>query len=116
MTDLLLDSDGDLDFSSGCMNLVGEREEIAQRLKIKLATVKGEYAYDRSIGTDWYGKILGERNMIEVDAELRRAILSTSGIAKLKDAIQYNRNQTTRVLEIKFTAITISDEEIAMTL
>lgn len=59
---------------------------LAQALKIKLMTFKGELYYNPDYGVDYFGRILGKGNPKEsVDVVLQQAILEENKVAAIVD-------------------------------
>tara|TARA_Y100000310_G_C20475146_1_gene712021 strand:+ start:299 stop:649 length:351 start_codon:yes stop_codon:yes gene_type:complete len=78
MTVRKLDASGDI-ATSGEQFISGQKE-IAQTIKTRLALYKGEYFRDVYDGTDWFGKIIGKRQLGIAEAEIRRRIIETPNV------------------------------------
>lgn len=86
MGDLALDPvTGDLDFSSGGLRLTDDTstESIAQRLRIRLSLILGEYVLDRSEGFPWQNVMGVKDSGASLTAMARRAILTCPGVTRL---------------------------------
>jgi hypothetical protein len=82
MTVRRLDENGDI-VTRG-QQFIGEREEIAQTIKTRLALFLGEYFRDIKDGTPWYEQILGKFVSLDtVEAVLRARIARTPGAVRL---------------------------------
>ncbi len=106
MADLLLDNDGDFDLTAFQMTVVRGVDAIAQRLLIRLRTVRGEYFLDRTRGVPYYEDVFGKenlRNRQALNAVFVDAILSTPGVAKLPE-FELNISPE-RELSVDFKAI-----------
>jgi len=84
--DLKLDADtGDLVVESGDLVLIEDLDVVAQRLRLKLRTVVGEWFLDTTSGVDYFGKILRKGvQQSAVEAELRAAILGVPNVRALR--------------------------------
>ena len=58
MTTIKLNSDGDLDFSSGGLELLEGVDEIVQKLDTRLQFFLGEWFLDQRLGIPYYEDIL----------------------------------------------------------
>lgn len=105
MADLKLGAaTGDLVITAQDVELVYDDDGIRQRLKTRLEDVRGEWFRDTTIGTDWYGKILGKKPDNVRRAEFRRVIVGTEDIVGL-DNLELTLTGTTRRLDVVFGAI-----------
>lgn len=109
--DLRLDPDtGDLALSdAGDLQLTTGGEEIVQRLRLRLSSQRGEWLLNTSWGVDWMGTVLGKgagrRTLAE--AELKRVILGTPGVARL---LSWSSSLVGRELSVRFEALTDAGE------
>lgn len=70
--------------TSGEMQFIGGREEIAQTIKTRLALFLGEYFRNITDGTPWYEQILGKFVSLDiVESVLRVRIAATPGVVRL---------------------------------
>lgn len=70
--------------TSGELQFIGGREEIAQTVKTRLALFLGEYFRNITDGTPWYEQILGKFTSLDVaESVLRVRIAATSGVVRL---------------------------------
>lgn len=108
MIDLKLGSDGDLETSDFDLHFVTAGEQTAQRLKIRLRMLFGEYFLDTSKGFPWFEEILGVKplSLDRVDAVFREHILVDAEILSI-ESFQMNYNNSTRVFSLAFKAFTI---------
>ncbi len=105
MANLLLTLAGDLDFSSGGLQIVEGSDEIAQKLFTRLQFFLGEWFLDRRQGIPYYQKILIKNpELIIIQSIFREAILETPGVASLLDVIQTTLESATRKLSVRFSA------------
>lgn len=82
--DLLLDSEGDLDISTGDVQLTTGKEAIAQSIDIGLGTIKGEWFADEDEGLDLFGVILvNNPSEPAIQEELRRVVLLSEGVVSV---------------------------------
>ena len=77
------DETGDI-VTSGELQFIGGREEIAQTVKTRLALFLGEYFRNITDGTPWYEQILGKFTSLDVaESVLRVRIAATPGVVRL---------------------------------
>lgn len=105
MSDLKLDSFGDLDLGSGGFEIVDGTDAIIQHLRIRLQFVKGEWFLDTRLGIPYFEDILTKApNLIAVRGIFSRAIADTPGVLELGD-ITLDFAPTTRRLTVNFSAL-----------
>lgn len=105
MANLLLTLAGDLDFSSGGLQIVEGADEIAQKLFTRLQFFLGEWFLDRRQGIPYYEKILIKNpDLVIIQSIFREAILETPGVTSLLDVIQTDLESATRKLSVRFAA------------
>lgn len=111
MSDLALDTDGDLLVALDASLLSGA-EEVRQALQLNLAAIRGEWFADLDYGTAWFQEILGARYS---EAHARRvfstAILGTTGVTAVSE-LTLVFDYTTRNLEASFTVSTVYGEPL----
>jgi len=82
-------------------------ENLAQRLKIRLQTFKGEWFLDGTIGIDYFNQIAGKnRSKAAVDAIIQAEILKEQEVLQIT-AYSSVVDKTTRKITIQFTVRTI---------
>jgi len=82
-------------------------ENLAQRLKIRLQTFKGEWFLDGTIGIDYFNQIAGKnRSKAAVDAIIQAEILKENEVLQIT-AYSSVVDKTTRKITIQFTVRTI---------
>ena len=82
-------------------------ENLAQRLKIRLQTFKGEWFLDGTIGIDYFNQIAGKnRSKAAVDAIIQAEILKEQEVLQIT-AYSSVVDKTTREITIQFTVRTI---------
>jgi hypothetical protein len=115
--DLKLDNFGDLDLTSGGLELVEGTDAITQHIKIRLRFVLGEWFLDTRIGLPYYQTILVKNpRLVIVQALFARTIRETPGVESL-ERIRLAIDGATRILTVTFTAILqTSDVPIDLTM
>lgn len=84
MTDLRLDSAGDLDVSGQRASLVEGAEGVRQQIALRLALSRGEWFLDLEAGTPWREDILvRDPELARISAILRARILTCPGVIGL---------------------------------
>lgn len=106
MLDIALSSNHDLDTSSLDLKLVDKAEQVRQQLLIKLKLWRGEWFLDTEFGTPYLQQILGKQLTLSgALAALRKSILEVEGVRQIL-SFSYKFNNSTRKLEVEFTADT----------
>lgn len=86
MSDLKLDTDGDLLVDNSDLVLNSQVDAVSQYLRARLRTFLGEWFLDQSIGIPYFKEIFKkEINIATVDAILKDAILSTPNVIELQE-------------------------------
>lgn len=110
--DILLDADGDLDLSTGDLQLTTGKAAIAQSLDIGYGLVQGEWYLDLDTGLDLFGTVLvNNPNDPAIQDELTRVAMETDGVLSV-NGISMSLDRATRVLTAE---ITVSTSEGALT-
>lgn len=111
--DLKLDpATGDLDLSSGTIELVDGVDAIGQQVAIRLQFFLGEWFLDERIGLPYFEEIIGQKLRKNiVDEIFKDTILTVPGIAKF-EAFSLLFDGITRTLTISFTATTDTSEPL----
>ena len=112
-------STGDLAVApNGWLQLVGTPGQVtpavlAQKLRIRLSLLQGEYVLDQSVGIPWLQAILGKGTQGAATAILRRAITTCAGVASL---VSFSLTVSdSRVASVSFTVTTATGEEVSIT-
>lgn len=108
MIDLKLDSNNDLALEVFDLVYLTQAEQVAQRVKMKLLTFKGEVDLNTDFGVPWFDDILGVKpvNINRVDAILREQILTTPEMVSLESFVM-DYDENTRQLSLTFTGVSI---------
>lgn len=91
---------GDWTFGLGVANFyVNTPAAVGQAVKTKLRLFLGEVFYNKTLGTDWLGVVMGYSNKAIFDAQIQGVIANTQGV---KSIISYSSvlNNVTRILTI----------------
>lgn len=76
---------GDLSISGGRFLTINGADEVAQRVRLALHHVQGEYFLNTPAGIPWDTEILGQKyDGARISAILRRAILQTPGVLRIR--------------------------------
>ena len=83
--DLLLTDKHDIDFVNGKVPTTSNLpQSVAQRLKVKLSTFRGEWFGDTAVGIDYFGSVFGKRRRKEtVDLIMQTAILEDPDVIRI---------------------------------
>jgi hypothetical protein len=101
MSDIALDTSGDLLVTDDALGLVYDDAYVRQSLEIRLRHFRGEWFRDQNAGTGWYEQILGNATDLARRAELRRRILGAPRVAALT-RLQLTLDQVRRAMTIDF--------------
>jgi hypothetical protein len=117
MTDILIDSNCDIDIADG-PQLVSEIDQVAQHAKTRMQTFLGECAFNTTIGVRWFEDIFVKApNKELVDSLIKATLLDTPGVFELlKYDSTYDARARTLVIscEINTTFGPITLEELAL--
>jgi hypothetical protein len=109
MIDLKLNGAHDLEKVGGDLVLVTGAEEVAQNVKIRLLTMKYEWIFNTFLGVQWIssGGMFDPRvPKREKELTLRRVILETPGVLKLRSFL-FRVDNANRAAVVEFTASTV---------
>lgn len=114
MTDLMLNSNGDLSIVDGDLVLIPTVQQLVrQQVEITLRTFRGEWAYNTEFGVPY---VENEENRIEIlgktpkaifDIYMREGILSVEGVTSI-DEYSSSRDFPSQVMTVQFRASTSS--------
>lgn len=115
MADIKLDPvAGDIDLSSGDLQIVDGVEAVAQHLRIRLRTWLGTWFLDRRIGVPYFQRLLGKVSDTNVVRRiLQQVVARTPGVTDVQ-GFNTDYDGATRGLSVSFTA-TASGEELEFT-
>jgi hypothetical protein len=97
MSDLRLNSAGELTLTP--TQLVTGSDAVAQHCAQRLRTVRGEWVFDRRVGTPYIEQIFGKRDMADVEGVFRQVILTTPGVESIQ-SFTSSLDTATRALSI----------------
>lgn len=80
-----LTADNDLDFSTGSLQIIEDKEELAQRIKVSLQTWLGEWFLDNTAGMDWLSLMERGVNITKVKTEIQVNILQFEEVTQIQD-------------------------------
>jgi hypothetical protein len=103
--DLLINDNGDVVANSILNGTTDPLTSLAQRLRTRLSTFKGEMYTDSDYGVDYYGVVLTKRyNQQAIDLAFRTEILKEKDVRRI-ESIDYDYNRSTRTLNISLKVI-----------
>lgn len=106
MSDIKLNTDGDVDISQPDLQLTTGTNAIDQHLKQRLKMFLGEWFLDNRIGLPYFQHILKKNpDPIVIDSVYKRQILTTPGILELL-SFDLDLDIPTRQLTVSFKAKT----------
>jgi len=109
MSDILLDSDGDVVVDVNDFVLSSGRGAIEQHLKQRLHTFLGEFFLDGRVGIPYFQQILVKNpSAVAINSIIKRAIINTPGILSLTSfSLELN---SSRELIVEFRALSTEGE------
>jgi hypothetical protein len=111
MTDLRI-SGGDLDLSTGTVELVDDSDAVAQQLLIRLRIFLGEWFLDERVGMPYFQRILGQKfNEALIAPIFQKAILAVPRVASV-DSFAFSLDRAARALSLSFKVRTDLGEEL----
>lgn len=106
-----LDPQGDYVFGQqGDDFLKDSPEAVAQAVGTRLRETTGDWFLDKTVGTDWYGKVLGTATEPTRNLEVQRRILETPGVTQIAEYAAA-RDPDTRDFTVVSTVDTIYGEQ-----
>jgi hypothetical protein len=112
MSDLALDTFGEVDFSQKGPYFIHGADAVAQHLRIRLRFYLGEWFLDTRVGIPFYTQIFVKNpNLAAINTVFRRAIVSTPGV-EILERLDLALDSATRQLTLEFTA-KLDGEDVA---
>lgn len=104
MSDLAIDTSGDIKVTDGDVTLTSGIEAIRQHVEIRLRSFAGEWFLDERIGVPYFGNVFRKNpDLTVLNAIFTKAILDTPGVNSLQSL---TFNLVGRQLNITFSALT----------
>lgn len=105
MSDLKLTKNNDLEILNGSLVLLTNKDEwIAQRVRIRLHTYKGEWYLDKTIGVPYFQTILKKNTPKDlVDSIFKRVISDTAGV---KNILKFSSTISSNTYTLTFSYTT----------
>ncbi len=114
MSSLKLNAAGDLDFSSGGLEIIQGVDETIQRLRAKLRFFLGEWFLDTRIGIPFFQTIFVKNpNVLAANAIFGRAIRNDPAVVSL-DVLEIDLDPN-RTLEVTFSAKILDENQTIRT-
>lgn len=111
-----LDTENDLDLSTGRIIILTDQESLAQRVQTRLNTFRGECFLDPGVGTPWLTQIFasGRPTASALNGAILTSLASVSGIREVR-GLDYLFDKFTRKLEIQLRIISETKETTELT-
>ena len=110
MTDFKLTTTGDLDLSTGDIQLISGVEEIAQHLRIRLRFFLGEWFLDQRLGIPYIRDVFRKNPNTNVITDIiTRAALSTPGVLSV-DSLSFDFDSAARRLDVDLRLMVTGDQ------
>lgn len=107
MRDLKLTLEHDLHFNGFDFEFVVDTVCVAQRIKIRLLTIAGEYKWNYLIGVDWFDGVFDtETTITQKNGIIRSTIAKTEGVQSLQE-FQLGYDPKNRSAMCDFIALSI---------
>ena len=87
--------------------LIGDNDELTQKIKIRLQFIKGEWFLNTNTGVDYYGLVWKKNpDLAEIDRHIKAEVLSIDGITAF---IEYSSSldAVNRVFSVSFRVTSI---------
>lgn len=108
MKDILLDANGDLDFTNGDISFT---DSVSQAIKIRLRWFANEWRINPDYGMPYYDDIfIKNPNKVLLEEKIREEILSVDEVSEVT-SVNIDIDSATRRATISFTAV-VGEEEI----
>jgi len=86
-------------------------EQVAQLVKSRLQTLRGEWEKDKIVGVPWLDDVfIKNYSLVLVESYIAKTIISTNGVKKL-NSISSVPDRVRRKLAVTFSATSIYDED-----
>ncbi len=109
---LKINSDSDLDFSSGNLVLLEGVDALEQKIKIRLRFFRGEWDFDTRLGLPLFQKILVKNPTTSVvNAVYREALATTPGVASV-DRLVIDFTSSSRTITVEGGVTATSGETL----
>lgn len=101
LRELALDSvTGDLQIANGSLAFLSGAAAVAQRVSVRLTTLRGEWTFDTQLGTPWLQEIMdGQADETIIHSIVSKRIRDTEGVADI-EALSVDINRTNRTVTI----------------
>lgn len=104
------DANGDWSFGRGRASYASDSESVAQRVKSRLQSFRGDWFLDLGHGLPWFGRMEKPADLERLEGDVKRCILQTPGVdALLAFGMDFNRD--TRKLTISVAVRDVYGEE-----
>lgn len=105
---------GDLRFDRGQLVILEGSEAVAQRIKVHLRTLLGEWVFDTSIGVPWFQQILtGTADAALVSEVISDELSAIEGVQRV-DAVGVAIDRSTRVVTVTIRATAETGESLVV--
>ena len=113
MIDLAFDNlTNDLVITGGKITQVSGAAEVAQRVKLHLKRLLGEWFLNTTMGMAWYQSLLGGKNVNAVKLAVRNEMNNVYGVSQISEiSIDFDRATRTVSLSATFTTIFATEAE-----
>lgn len=102
-----LDDNHDMTFGQGLANFAADAESVAQRVQTRLLLLLNEWFLDTDAGVPYLQELMTKpANLPLAEAEIKRAILETDGVAVIR-SFSLSLNRDARRLTVAATVTNI---------
>ncbi|ALR06699.1 hypothetical protein XFHB_07975 [Xylella fastidiosa] len=99
-----VDSQGDWTFGNGRGNYAAASDGVAQRVKTRLRSFRGNWFLDLDHGLPWLDLMERPADLVHLEREVKRCILTTEGVRRLT-AFSMALDADTRTFTIQVTLL-----------
>lgn len=109
-----LDGDHDWTFGGGISDYATESEAIAQSIRTQLLSLYGDWFLNREHGVHWQNYLKKNPNIREMETEIKKVVLNTTGVEKLTDFSIYLDPDTRKItVTINYVDIYGKESEVS---
>jgi len=114
MSNFYLTSDWDLDITNR-VRRVTKSPQVAQLVRSRLQTIKGEWYREGSVGVPWFDSVfVNNYDLPTIESYIAKTIVSTNGVKSL-DSMSTQVDRAARRLTVTFAGTTDFGESFAST-
>jgi hypothetical protein len=111
-SDLFINEDGQFVLLNGDLAFVQDVDQVAQNIRFRLKTFRGEWFLDNSLGVDWYGVVFVKTpDMASIQREILTQVEAVENVSSVVDYKQ-SLDSVLRILSVSFTALLDTGQDL----